>query len=44
VAPALGEVSKRAQGLRQPRPGPDLHVCVSGDLKLSINGQGESVS
>jgi hypothetical protein len=28
VASALGEGPKRAQGLRQPRPGPDQHVCT----------------
>ena len=30
MAPALGEGPERTQGQRQPRLGPDPHVCASG--------------
>ena len=35
VAPALGEGPERAQGPRQPRLGPDLHVCTGRPDSLS---------
>ena len=35
VAPALGEGPERAQGPRQPRPGPDPHVCP-GRARLPV--------
>jgi hypothetical protein len=35
VAPALGECPERAQGPRQPRQGPDPHVCT-GPARLPV--------